>query len=322
MHFVDASPADVFDVLSDPRSYAYWVLGAKEIRDADPDWPQPGSRFHHTMRVGPLQIRDHSVVEDARPDRFLQLKVKGRPLGTARVKLDLEEADGGTRVTMTEDPADPVSRLFTTPLSHLLVRARNEPSLERLAELAEGRVPMPGDEPAASEHVPQGSGNVENPLTRRRGARARDAGAAVGRGAVAGFAGALVMSVSTNAEMRLRDRPPSDAPAKAIARIFGVKARGKRRKMQLALAGHLVTSISIGAAAGALRAAGVRPAPANAAAFGMALLPEFVIVPALGATDPPWRWSATDWAVTVVHHGVYGAATGAAFAVLERRGDT
>ena len=320
MHFVQASPAEVFAVLADPRGYAYWVLGSDEIRDADRSWPQPGSRFHHTMKAGPLRIRDHSVVEDAGPGRFLQLKVKARPLGTARVRLDLEAAGGGTRVTMTEDPADRVSRLFTTPLSHLLVRARNETSLERLAELAEGRVAMPGEEPAASEHVPQGPGSVENPASRRRSARLSDTGAAVGRGAVAGFAGAIVMSVSTNAEMRLRDRPPSDAPARAIARIFGIRARGRRRKMQLALAGHVVTSVSIGVAAGGLRAAGLPPAPANAAAFGMALLPEVVIVPALGATDPPWRWSGTDWVVAVVHHGVYAVASGAAFALLEGRG--
>ena len=319
VHLVQASPAEVFDVLADPRGYAYWVVGSREIRDADRSWPQPGSRFHHTIKVGPLQIRDYSEVEEARPGRFLQMKVKGRPLGTARVTLDLEAADGGTRVTMTEDPADRISRLLTMPLSHLLVRARNAPSIERLAELAEGRVAIPGDEAGASEHAPQGPGNVENPLSRRRAATQRRAAAAVGRGTAAGLAGAIVMSVSTNAEMRLRDRPPSDAPARAIARIFGIRARGKRRKMQLALAGHLVTSVSIGAAGGALRAAGLAPAPANAAVFGLALLPETVIVPAVGATDPPWRWSGVDWVVTTVHHGLYAATAGATYALLERR---
>lgn len=319
-HLVRASPAAVFGVLADPRSYAYWVVGSQEIRDADTSWPRTGSRFHHTVKLGPLRIKDDSRVEDVEPDRFLQLKVRGRPLGTARVKLELEEADGGTRVTMTEDPADAFARLMFTPLTHRLVHGRNVRSLHRLADLVEGRVAIPGDEPQAGTRTPHGDGRVENPIARERRAGLREASAAVGRGALAGFAGALVMSVSTSAEMRLRGRAPSDAPAKAIARIFGIRARGRRRKMQLAFAGHMATSVTIGAAGGALRKAGMPPAPAGAALFGLALLPEIVVVPALGATAPPWRWSAADWSVAALHHGVYAAATSSAYALLEARG--
>ena len=318
-HLVHASPAAVFGVLADPRSYAYWVVGSKEVRDADRTWPQPGSRFHHTVKIGPLRIKDHSRVEDVQAGRFLQLKVKGRPLGTARVKLELEDTGRGTRVTMTEDPADRFSRLVFAPLTHRLVHGRNIRSLDRLAELAEGRVPMPGDGPEASGNAPENGSGVENPLAGKRSDQLRHVGAAVARGAVAGFAGAMVMSVSTNLEMRLRGRPPSDAPARALARIFGVSARGKRRKMQLALAGHLATSLSIGAAGGALRSAGMRPAPAGLALFGLALLPEIVIVPALGAAPAPWRWSGVDWAVSVVHHGVYAGTTNAMYVLLDAR---
>lgn len=318
-HLVRASPAAVFDVLADPRSYAYWVVGSQEIRDADTSWPRAGSRFHHTVKLGPLRIKDDSRVEDVEPGRFLQLRVKARPLGTARVKLELEEADGGTRVTMTEDPADIFSRLMFTPLTHRLVHGRNVRSLDRLAELVEGRVAIPGDEPLATARTPHGEGSVENPRARESRARVRAAGAALGRGAAAGFAGALVMSVSTNAEMRLRGRAPSDAPANAIARIFGIRARGRRRRMQLAFAGHMATSVTIGAAGGALRSAGMAPAPAGGALLGLALLPEIVVVPALGAAAPPWRWSGADWGVVALHHGVYAAATSGAYTLLEAR---
>jgi hypothetical protein len=53
------------------------------------------------------------------------------------------------------------------------------------------------------------------------------------------------------------------------------------------------------------------------ALFGLALIPDVVVVPALGAADAPWRWSASDWVVTVLHHGVYAAATNATYALLE-----
>lgn len=140
------------------------------------------------------------------------------------------------------------------------------------------------------------------------------------RGLAAGFAGAMAMSVSTNAEMRLRGRPPSDAPARVLSRLLRIDASTRRRKALLASGGHLATSLALGAARGAMAAAGMRPAPAGATLLGLALLPEILIVPALGASPPPWRWSANDSAISVLHHGVYAGVTNATYGMLERRG--
>jgi uncharacterized protein YndB with AHSA1/START domain len=315
---VDASPEAVFGVLADPRSYAYWVVGSIEIRDADPNWPEVGSRFHHTVGIGPLRVKDYTVVEDVKPGRFLQLQTKTRPLGNARVKLELERLDGRTRVTMTEDAADKPTAFVFMPLTHLLVRGRNVRSLDRLAELAEGRRPVPGEEAAAPARTPRGEGSVENPEARARRELPRHANAAlIVRGALAGLAGALLMSVSTNAEMRLRGRPPSYAPAKAIGRLFGLRIRGKQRKKMLGTAGHLATAISIGALRGLLDRVGLGSAKAGVVLFGIAMTPEVVIVPALGAADPPWRWSGTDAAVSILHHAVFASATSAAYELLD-----
>jgi hypothetical protein len=142
---------------------------------------------------------------------------------------------------------------------------------------------------------------------------------AIGRGVAAGFAGALAMSVSTNAEMRLRGRPPSDAPARVLSRLLGIDASTRRRKTLLALAGHFGTSLAFGAVRGAMGGAGVRPAPAGGALLGLALLPEVLVVPALGAGPPPWRWSAADSAISVLHHGVYAGTTNAVYGLLDAR---
>ena len=195
-HLIHAPPETVFGVLSDPRSYAYWVVGSEEIRDADVTWPAPGSRFHHTVKIGPVRLKDHSEVEDVRPGRFLQLRVKGRPLGTARVKLELDRADGGTRVTMIEDPAYTASALVFNPVTHLLVRERNVRSLDRLAELAEGRAPIPGEEPGAPHHTPHGNGRVQNPAARGRRQAMGEMLVAVARGMGAGLAVGLVVSLA------------------------------------------------------------------------------------------------------------------------------
>ena len=199
-HLIHAAPETVFGVLSDPRSYAYWVVGSDEIRDADVTWPAIGSRFLHTVKIGPVRVKDHSEVEDMRPGRFLQLRVMARPVGTARVKLELEPADGGTRVTMIEDPADTASALMFNPLTHRLVRRRNVRSLDRLAELAEGRVPIPGDEPGAPHRTPHGNGRVQNPAARERRQARGETLVAVARGMGAGLAVAMVVNLA----LRLR----------------------------------------------------------------------------------------------------------------------
>lgn len=134
---IDAPPERVFEVLSDADSYGDWVVGSKYIRDADAGFPGTGTRFHHTVGFGPFEVSDHTVVLESERPRRLKLKAKARPLGTAIVTLDIEARDGGSHVTMTEDPGDAVTAFVFNPLTHLLVRGRNVESLDRLARLAE-----------------------------------------------------------------------------------------------------------------------------------------------------------------------------------------
>jgi uncharacterized protein YndB with AHSA1/START domain len=309
---IAAPPTAVFDVLADPRSYAYWVLGSMEVRDSDQNWPEVGSRFHHTVGVGPLRVRDHTVVEELDSGRYLQLQAKTRPFASARVKLELAPQEGGTRVTMTEDPADASSAFVFQPLVHVLTRARNARSLRRLAELAEGQKPIPGEERGAPSDTEHGNGTVQNPKARGR----RETWTAMGRGALAGTAGAVAMSAATNVEMRLRGRDPSYAPAKTLGRVLGLNVRTEREKKLLGIAGHTATAVSLGVAGGLLRRAGLGPRSARLGLFGLAMAPELVIVPALGATDPPWRWSRSDTVISVVHHAIFAATTSAAYEAL------
>jgi hypothetical protein len=129
-------PGAVWEVLADPGGYGYWVVGSKVIRDADPEWPARGSRFHHTIGVGPLKVSDHTESLEAQPPRLLRMRTKGRPLGTARVTMQMTPKDGGTLVRMTEDPDGPTAILALNPLVHMLTKARNAESLMRLEELA------------------------------------------------------------------------------------------------------------------------------------------------------------------------------------------
>jgi uncharacterized protein YndB with AHSA1/START domain len=102
--FMPVPPAAVWDALSDSGGYGYWVVGSKVIRDADPAWPAPGTKIHHTVGLGPFEISDHTEVVESEAPRRLQLRAKGRPLGTAKVTLELAPRAGGTEVRMTENP--------------------------------------------------------------------------------------------------------------------------------------------------------------------------------------------------------------------------
>jgi len=136
--FMPVPPEAVWDVLADPSSYGYWVVGSKVIRDAEPEWPSPGSRFHHTIGAGPLTLDDHTEVVDAERPSLLRLRAKGRPAGTALVTLRMEPGPQarGTVVQMSEDPDGVTALLSLNPLTHVFTIARNAESLMRLEELA------------------------------------------------------------------------------------------------------------------------------------------------------------------------------------------
>jgi uncharacterized protein YndB with AHSA1/START domain len=146
--FISAPPQAVFAVLSDPGSYGHWVVGSSEIRTSDADWPAPGAAFAYTAGVGPLRLRDRTIVIDAEPPVMLKLRVRARPLPNAEVTLYLQPEGDGTRVTMIESPANRFVSLATWPWGHAVVSARNREALQRLKELAEGtrlREPQPVD---------------------------------------------------------------------------------------------------------------------------------------------------------------------------------
>ena len=133
------APDAVWAALADAGTYGDWVVGSRRIRDADAAWPAPGSRFHHTVGVGPLSVDDHTESLEADAPSLLRLRAKARPFGTAQVTLELAPRDGGTFVRMTENPDGLSAVLGLNPLVHLLTMVRNAESLKRLEQIARRR---------------------------------------------------------------------------------------------------------------------------------------------------------------------------------------
>jgi hypothetical protein len=138
--FIDTSPSEVFAVLADGWTYSNWVVGTSHMRAVGEDWPAVGSKLHHASGIWPLALRDESVVLDVAPDQNLTLAVRVRPIGEAKVVLELAAEASGTRVTMHEYPIKGPGRWFHNPVSEALLVRRNVETLARLAAIAEGRI--------------------------------------------------------------------------------------------------------------------------------------------------------------------------------------
>jgi polyketide cyclase/dehydrase/lipid transport protein len=135
-HF-DATPGQVWSVLSDGKRYREWVRGTKEIRAVDPGWPEPGTALHYSAGLGPITHDDKTTVLSSRPPSFLELEAHAWPAGTARIAIRIEPAGAGCQVTLHEHPLRGLARLLHNPLTSLGLAARGKVMLKDLRKLAE-----------------------------------------------------------------------------------------------------------------------------------------------------------------------------------------
>ena len=132
---IDAPATEVFAVLADPETYPDWLLGAANIRDADHNWPSPGSVFHHTVGVRPFALADTTMVRDVEPDRSLCLSVRARPLVTAEVEFRIIPDGDRCVLTMEEEPSLRLLGNLVRPILDPVTHVRNHRSLQRLDDL-------------------------------------------------------------------------------------------------------------------------------------------------------------------------------------------
>jgi uncharacterized protein YndB with AHSA1/START domain len=136
---IEANRQRVFAVLADGWTYSNWVVGTSHMRAVEPNWPATGSRLFHAAGVWPAVARDETIVESVEPDRALVLTARGRPLGEAKVVIELEDEPSGCKVTMHETPIAGPGHWLHNPLSEAVLVRRNDESLARLAAIAEAR---------------------------------------------------------------------------------------------------------------------------------------------------------------------------------------
>jgi hypothetical protein len=143
--------------------------------------------------------------------------------------------------------------------------------------------------------------------------------ASIGKGFVAGFAGTAAMTVSSTIEARLRRRAASSAPARATAKLLGIKEfDGPLAQARFNDISHWGYGTGWGVVRGLLAAAGLRPRTATAAHGAAIYGAAQVTLPALEIAPPVVFWPKEEIAIDAFHHAVYAAATGLAYALIDR----
>jgi hypothetical protein len=138
---IAADSQAVWAVLENGWLYPTWVVGASRMRSVDENWPEVGSRLHHSVGNWPLLLDDRTQVLECQPGRLLRLKAHGWPAGAAEVVIEIDQEQSGpsTLVRIREDASDGPATLIPRPVRQLAIVARNREALRRLAFLAEGR---------------------------------------------------------------------------------------------------------------------------------------------------------------------------------------
>ncbi len=137
--------------------------------------------------------------------------------------------------------------------------------------------------------------------------------ALLGRGAVAGVAGTVVMTAFQKlVEMPITGRSDSYAPAEFAEKVFRLAPGTPVARRRLNNATHLALGTMWGAAYSIAARAGLKGPRAVATVFVTVFTTDVLLNTALGLYRPR-DWSGQDWAVDVIDKLVQAAAAGAIF---------
>lgn len=134
---IAAPPSEIFRILSDPDRYEEFVVGNSTIRRFDPDWPEEGSEFHHTLGIKPLVVMGKTVALTTDHATLLALDTGMGPLGATITIFKLFPTEEGTRVQIREEPIRGIVAWFWNKPIDVILDRRNRWLLRRLKRLAE-----------------------------------------------------------------------------------------------------------------------------------------------------------------------------------------
>jgi uncharacterized protein YndB with AHSA1/START domain len=136
---VDASPDEVWQVLSDGSCYAEWVVGTSYSTPVAGEWPQLGAQLEYTISVARWAVSGRTIVRRCEPPHHLELEVDSGCLGTARVALEVRPWGEETLVVFEEHPLRGPGGFVHNAVVDAVAQIRHRSMLGRLARLVERR---------------------------------------------------------------------------------------------------------------------------------------------------------------------------------------
>jgi hypothetical protein len=135
----------------------------------------------------------------------------------------------------------------------------------------------------------------------------------LGRGALAGLAGTLLMTAFQRfVEMPVTGRSDSFAPADVAERVLRLRPRTQEGRSRLNTATHVAVGTLWGVAHGVAARRGLRGQRAVQTVFAVVYTGDVLANTALGVYRPR-TWSRQDWVVDLLDKHVLAQATGAVF---------
>lgn len=133
------SPEDVWNVLCDVERYGDWVVGTSRAELDEGQWPELGAALRYEIRIGPLTLRNRTVVRRSEPGTVLELEADSGPLGTARIAMELRPWGEHTLLILDEHPLRGAGGALHNGLLEAAQQLRHRAMLGRLARLCEER---------------------------------------------------------------------------------------------------------------------------------------------------------------------------------------
>jgi uncharacterized protein YndB with AHSA1/START domain len=97
---IDASPQEVWEIVSDPHNLPLWNRHIREVRDVPEHGLKEGSRYWTRLSFLGVSARVDAEVEEIDPPRFARIRLTGpvdavvrtwvRPAGSGRSRLEHE----------------------------------------------------------------------------------------------------------------------------------------------------------------------------------------------------------------------------------------
>lgn len=136
---IAAPPADVWEVVMDPRRLAEWVTIHRRL-GAVPRRLTRGAQFEQTLSIRGAQVHVTWTVVDVDPPHRAIWEGRGPAHSHASIVYELEEAGGGTRFAYTNEfraPGGPLGAVAGRVLVGGLSQREAQRSLIRLKALIE-----------------------------------------------------------------------------------------------------------------------------------------------------------------------------------------